>query len=135
MQKTVLTLLASASWLLIASSGAAAFTEVKTDSDVPGIAIADAPAELGQSSGTRVEGRLPALRMIDPSAGASDSEGTVLSIPGIGQIGTLPKFDFGLELLYGAPEERTLQFENNATETGEPTDDDVIIRGTIKHRF
>jgi len=135
MRKSVLTLLASATWLFVASSGAAAFTEVKTEPEVPGIAVGNAPEELGQRAGTRVQDRLPALHMIDPSASAADSEGTVLSIPGIGQIGTLPKFDFGLELLYGAPEQGALQFEDKATRTGEPAEEDVIIRGTIKHRF
>jgi len=53
--------------------------------------------------------------------------GTEIRIPGIGTVGVLPKLDFGLELLYGAnepklPPDRTDQ-------------DDVQIRGTIKHRF
>jgi hypothetical protein len=55
-------------------------------------------------------------------------KGTEIRIPGIGSVGVLPKLDFGLELLYGAnepkgvPQDRTDQ-------------DDVKIRGTIKHRF
>jgi len=40
----------------------------------------------------------------------------------------LPKLDFGLELLYGATEQRGVPEEKS-----EPTD--VQIRGTIKHRF
>jgi hypothetical protein len=40
----------------------------------------------------------------------------------------LPKLDFGLELLYGANEQKGLP-----SDTSHP--DDVQIRGTIKHRF
>ncbi len=60
----------------------------------------------------------------------SDAKGeTELNIPGIGSVGSLPKLDFGLELLYGsgggpAPEQ-PLDEKN----------DDVLIKGTIKHRF
>jgi hypothetical protein len=61
--------------------------------------------------------------------GDAKSGGTELNIPGIGSVGSLPKLDFGLELLYGggngpAPE-KTLDDKN----------DDVLIKGTIKHRF
>jgi hypothetical protein len=55
--------------------------------------------------------------------------GTELKIPGIGSVGSLPKLDFGLELLYGAGSSPTpeKQLENQ--------NDDVLIKGTIKHRF
>ena len=54
---------------------------------------------------------------------------TELNIPGIGSVGSLPKLDFGLELLYGggtgpAPEKPL-----------DDKSDDVLIKGTIKHRF
>ncbi len=60
----------------------------------------------------------------------SDTKGeTELNIPGIGSVGSLPKLDFGLELLYGsgggAAPEQPLDEKN----------DDVLIKGTIKHRF
>ncbi len=135
MRKIFLSLLTGVCGLVVAAGSASAFSEVDTAPSVPGIAVTEAPAELRSGAGTRVEDRLPALRMIDPTAGTSDDEGTVLSIPGIGRIGTLPKFDFGLELLYSAPEGTRLDFENKATGTVEPSEDDVIIRGTIKHRF
>jgi hypothetical protein len=58
----------------------------------------------------------------------SKTNGTDLNIPGVGKIGTLPKLDFGLELLYGGgnagPEKPTSE-----------QNDDVLIKGTIKHRF
>ena len=63
------------------------------------------------------------------SPGDAKSGETELNIPGIGSVGSLPKLDFGLELLYGggsgpAPE-KPLDDKN----------DDVLIKGTIKHRF
>ena len=69
------------------------------------------------------------LKLTDP--GDSKSGGTELRIPGIGSLGTVPKLDFGLDLLYGAgsdptPEQqRPLENENQ----------DVTIKGTIRHRF
>lgn len=135
MRKTLLSLFTGACGLIVATSGASAFSEVDTAPSVPGIAVSEAPAELRAGEATHVKERLPALRMIDPTGGTADDEGTVLSIPGIGRIGTLPKFDFGLELLYGAPEGTRLDFENKPAGTGERTDEDVVIRGTIKHRF
>jgi hypothetical protein len=69
------------------------------------------------------------LNLTVPDLGAGKAGGTEVRIPGIGTVGVLPKLDFGLELLYGAndkprglPEDR---LDNN----------DVQIRGTIKHRF
>ena len=69
------------------------------------------------------------LKLTDPND--SKSGGTELRIPGIGSLGTVPKLDFGLDLLYGAggdqaPEQqRPLENENQ----------DVTIKGTIRHRF
>lgn len=55
--------------------------------------------------------------------------GTEIRIPGLGKVGVLPKLDFGLELLYGANEQKgTIEDKGDAT-------DDVQLRGTIKHRF
>jgi hypothetical protein len=66
----------------------------------------------------------------DPAAASSKSlEGTEVKIPGIGTVGTLPKLDFGLELLYGA------NGEGSAPEKTAPTNEDVLIKGTLKHRF
>lgn len=70
------------------------------------------------------------LSLTDPSAAAGkSSEGTEVKIPGIGTVGTLPKLDFGLELLYGANSEGPIP------EKPTPGNDDVLIRGTLKHRF
>jgi hypothetical protein len=54
--------------------------------------------------------------------------GTEVRIPGLGKVGVLPKLDFGLELLYGANEQKGT-FEDKTNH------DDVQLRGTIKHRF
>ena len=54
------------------------------------------------------------------------------SLPGIGNLGVLPKLDFGLELLYGGPPARSRDIERKDLET-DP--EDLTIRGTFKHRF
>jgi hypothetical protein len=54
--------------------------------------------------------------------------GTEVRIPGLGTVGVLPKLDFGLELLYGAGEQKG-PFQDKTSP------DDVQLRGTIKHRF
>ncbi len=63
-----------------------------------------------------------------PAAGKSN--GTEITIPGIGSLGSIPKLDFGLELLYGpknGPE--ALQLDQHAP------DGDMQIKGTLTHRF
>jgi len=104
---------------LVAGHGAYAFQEQKGSTPAPAEA-APAPAVPG-----------------DPNAGLSDETvvkpetGTEIRIPGLGKLGVLPKMDFGLELLYGAAE-------------GQPSDqpapavnpeDDLTVRGSVKHRF
>jgi len=56
------------------------------------------------------------------------TSGTEVRIPGLGTVGVLPKLDFGLELLYGANEQKGLPQDKTDS-------NDVQIRGTIKHRF
>jgi len=51
-----------------------------------------------------------------------------IRVPGVGSVGTLPKLDFGLELLYGANES-----PGRLDDRSQPSD--VQIRATIKHRF
>jgi hypothetical protein len=65
---------------------------------------------------------------VDPAAG-----GVEVRIPGLGKLGVLPKFDFGLELLYGVNEQRDGQAQQQGA-PGVPADD-VQIRGSLKHRF
>jgi len=51
--------------------------------------------------------------------------GTKIRIPGLGVIGEIPKMDFGLELLYGASESKSLDQQQGDEANG------VILRGTI----
>jgi hypothetical protein len=69
------------------------------------------------------------LNFNDPLAIVKPS-GTDVTIPGFGTVATLPKLDFGLELLYGpknVPD--SLQLDQRAP------DADVQIKGTLSHKF
>jgi len=77
----------------------------------------------------------PPKPTVDPGKGlnlrvpeVSIGSGSEIRIPGLGTVGVLPKLDFGLELLYGASEPKGMPTDRN-------DQDDVQIRGTIKHRF
>ena len=97
------------------SSGALAFQESKGGTQgVP-----------GQPSG-------PVVTPLDTEGtGVSiDQRVTEIRIPGLGKLGVLPKFDFGLDLLYGVNEPKPPV----PGEHGHGTDD-VQIRGSLKHRF
>lgn len=65
----------------------------------------------------------------DNKAAAGDNAGTEVRIPGLGKLGVLPKMDFGLELLYGANEQKSIEAE------GQQPADDLTIRGSMKHNF
>jgi hypothetical protein len=69
----------------------------------------------------------------DQSAPSAD-EGTEIRIPGLGKLGTLPKMDFGLELLYGAAEDKTEQ-SSEPPANGPDAQRDLMIHGSMKHRF
>lgn len=72
------------------------------------------------------------LDLSDDSANPAGETGTEIRIPGLGKLGVLPKMDFGLELLYGAAEQKP---SAGAVEQTPNPDDDMMIRGTVKHRF
>ncbi len=106
---------------LCVGHGAFAFQEQK-GSTPPASEAAPAPAEAAPG---------------DNKAGLSDETaakpetGTEIRIPGLGKLGVLPKMDFGLELLYGAA-------ENQPAGQPEPApnpEDDLTVRGSVKHRF
>ncbi|MEZ5900832.1 MAG: hypothetical protein AB7S74_03670 [Hyphomicrobium sp.] len=67
------------------------------------------------------------------AAPPAKTEGTEIRIPGLGKLGTLPKMDFGLELLYGATETGPATQEPSKLDDSLP--DDLTIRGSVKHRF
>jgi hypothetical protein len=65
---------------------------------------------------------------------AKPETGPEIRIPGLGKLGTLPKMDFGLELLYGAADAKA---PVNQEPVPQPNDqsDDLTIRGSLKHNF
>lgn len=73
------------------------------------------------------------LGLSGETATPNGDEGTEIRIPGLGKLGVLPKMDFGLELLYGAAEQKQEAVQPEAVPGSEP--DDLMIRGTVKHRF
>jgi hypothetical protein len=76
----------------------------------------------------------PKAQEQEESLPSKSDTGTEIRIPGLGKIGTLPKMDFGLDLLYGAEEDNS----KSAPEPSGPQDDDqrdLMIHGTVKHRF
>jgi hypothetical protein len=97
------------------------------------LAASIGPAAAFQEQGTAAA---PATPATEPRAAINvpnqpiRGTGAEIRVPGLGQIGTLPKFDFGLELLYGAGEPKGLREELNKNDPN-----DLQIRGTIKYRF
>ena len=71
-----------------------------------------------------------AIELRDTGVSVAPPAGVEVRIPGLGKLGVLPKFDFGLELLYGANDQKLQEMERQ-TAPG----DDVQIRGSFKHRF
>lgn len=102
--------------LFVATTSAFAFQEEKPEAPAPG---STAPA-----AGVDAQ---------DVPAAKPANEGTDVTIPGFGKLGTLPKMDFGLELLYGANDNKAAQPEPSNPSTIEP--EDLTIRGTMKHNF
>jgi len=104
---------------VIAGTHALAFQEQKASAG---------PAQPQRSADAPLD---PGLNLSDERASPGAESGTEIRIPGLGKLGVLPKMDFGLELLYGAAEQKQ---PDGPVETA-PTPDDLMIRGTVKHRF
>jgi len=104
---------------VFAGHSAFAFQEEKQGS-APPPAEAAAPAEPTPGDKAKLSGE----------TAAKPETGTEIRIPGLGKLGVLPKMDFGLELLYGAAE---------SAPAGQPDgtvpEDDLTVRGSVKHRF
>jgi hypothetical protein len=106
---------------LVADHGAFAFQEQKGSTPPPAEA-STAPAEASP---------------VDPKTGVTEEAapapetGTEIRIPGLGKLGVLPKMDFGLELLYGAAENQPAGVQPDAAKP----EDDLMVRGSVKHRF
>ena len=119
MRLTRLTLTkAAAICVLAVSVPALAFQETKV-----------APAEKPAASAPLTpqiqapEGK-PGIQLSTP-----DAKGTEVRIPGLGKLGVLPKLDFGLDVLYGAAEDR------RPVPGAQGPSDDLTVRGSIKHKF
>jgi hypothetical protein len=89
-----------------------------------------APAKEQQGSAPTLTDKDAGVNFSMPEPGKTGT-GTEVRIPGLGKLGVLPKMDFGLELLYGATEQKPLEEPAEATEQS----DELMIRGTVKHRF
>ncbi len=72
------------------------------------------------------------LDVKDTGVSIAPSGGVEVRIPGLGKLGVLPKFDFGLELLYGVNDQKAGEGERK---TPIAPSDDVQIRGSLRHRF
>ena len=73
---------------------------------------------------------VPGVQLVTPDRKAKPSAGTQLRLPGFGVIGTLPKLDFGLELLYGED-----GGANVADEDRGQVSEGLTIHGSLKHKF
>lgn len=111
-----------AAFAVCGAPAAHAFTETKVPPPVSQPAPAEAP-ELQLDKADDGVG----LSLTTP--GEDTSGETELTIPGVGSIGKLPKLDFGLELLYGGGSAQDVEGP------GEDKNDDVLIKGKIRHRF
>lgn len=122
-KKAIATFGLAAVFALCSTVASHAFTETK----VPPPAAQSTPKSEVPNLLLEKTDETPGLSLSTPSDG--NSGGTELSIPGVGSIGKLPKLDFGLELLYGDDSSQ------GAGTVVEEKNDDVLIKGKIRHRF
>lgn len=106
--------------LALLSTAATAFQEQQGGTTVP---------QAGASAGPENAPGKP-VDLAPATDSAKAGVGTEVRIPGLGKLGNLPKMDFGLELLYGAADQK----QPEAQQRDEPRDD-LTIRGTVKHKF
>ena len=77
----------------------------------------------------------PKAQEQEEAAPSKTDTGTEIRIPGLGKIGTLPKMDFGLDLLYGAAEDNNKVAPGFASPQDLEDQRDLTIHGSVKHRF
>jgi hypothetical protein len=119
MRLTILNALKATSLcLVVASVPALAFQESK-------IAPAPSAGSAPLTPQLQVPDAKTGIQLSTPDGG----KGTEVRIPGLGKLGVLPKLDFGLDILYGAAEDR-----RPVTST-QGTSDELTLRGSIKHKF
>lgn len=92
-------------------------------------AISQAALAFQESKGSAGAASAPTSG-ISTAEPAASAKGPEIRIPGLGAIGSLPKLDFGLELLYGAA-----PTNEPRTPRDEKSESDLQIRGTLKYRF
>jgi hypothetical protein len=109
--------------LAAAVIGTAAHAFQETQVGGPEAARPKAGVEQGKPSDKALD-----LTVSQNKIAGKGTTGIEVRVPGLGKLGVLPKLDFGLELLYGAA-------EPEETVPGRTPQDDVTIRGSIKHRF
>lgn len=102
------------------SSASLAFQEQKGGGSSP------APADAGKA---------PAVELTPPASPVPAVPGTEVSLPGFGRLGFLPKFDLGLELLYGVSDSDRKPTNVERASPINTEDENLRIRGTLKHRF
>ena len=76
----------------------------------------------------------PKAGVQDTAPAAKTETGPEIRMPGLGKLGTLPKMDFGLELLYGAADAKAPVAPEPGAQPGD-ANDDLTIRGSVKHNF
>lgn len=113
--------------LALAGTSALAFQEQGGGAPAVTTPAPNAPAD-GANKAPDVQTK--DLNFATPKSDSGESVGTEVRIPGLGKLGVLPKMDFGLELLYGANESA-----KQPDPVEPPADDDLTIRGTMKHNF
>ena len=91
--------------LAVASTASMAFEEQKMNTG--GAASGAAAAGVAKPSSGALGINAPEL-----SAPKADT-GTKIRVPGLGVIGEIPKMDFGLELLYGASQNKPMESDRN----------------------
>jgi hypothetical protein len=117
-------LIITAAALALLAQPALAFKQTETGSQEPAASASDTAAQKPATEPGK------GLSLTVPGLSLGKSNGTEVKIPGIGTVGVLPKLDFGLELLYGANGNEAAKVVPDEKENN-----DVQIRGTIKHRF
>lgn len=101
----------------------------------PALAFQEVPAA-PPPAGAAPSGALDLATPATPDPAPSEKEGG-FRVPGLGSF-ALPKLNFGLELLYGAPGTDAAPLsigpDIGTGGPGQPADD-LTIRGTVKRRF
>ena len=103
--------------LAVASTASMAFEEQKMNQGGSASSASSAPAAGSSNAAGGLGIAIPELQ-------APKDTGTKIRVPGLGVIGEIPKMDFGLELLYGASQNK--QLEGDRTEAN-----GVMLRSKI----